>query len=253
VGAPASSDKARTPTAKCCGISEDPVAPAAVKTATPIPVKVETAAAPELSPREIRQVMWGSQFGLNYGYVAEGYSPGYPGYAFGPPRDYPLHGYRSPYYWAGHTYRMHCYCDEGYCPDYCPGYRGACYKPCWNDAGTLLFERRCGRGSPLDCLWHMGGYERPCRTICCPYVCDGAPSFHTYGFPHGTAGDPNYRQPRGTVPPTPPEKYADPYPPIPQSNPLPIELPEDPRVVPPKTRFPSPAPPVEPPTPMPPQ
>jgi hypothetical protein len=60
------------------------------------------------------------------------------------------------------------------------------------------------------------------------------PSYFSYGFPRGSAGDPHYRPKRGASTRTPEEKYDDPYPPIPQTKPLPIpedvrEVPRDPR------------------------
>lgn len=267
----------RTATAKCCGIPEDPAPPttarskprssaaawsttkaSGVKTASasaqatfpeneivpPMPILVD-------GPTDFQQVTWGTLYGLGYGYPAEGYSPGYPGNAFGRPTLTPLHGWRTTYDWYGHTYSMHCYCADGHCPEiFCPGYRGACYKPGWNDAPAFIFERHCGRGSCLDGLWHMGGYERPCA-IYCPYLCDGPPRHYTYGFPRGTAGDPNFH-PKQPEPPTPQEKYADPIPPALEQYPL--QIPEDIRSLPKETprRSVPPLPgPQEPPTPKP--
>src|SRR5262249_50760589 len=128
---PASAEKARTPTAKCCGIPEDPVPPQMKWTVAPIPVK-ETAAAATPAPHNgppIRQVTWASIYGLGYGYPLEGYSNAYAGNGFAPSPRYPLHGFRPTYHWAGNSYCLNCYCDDPTCPDHCPGYRGACYRP----------------------------------------------------------------------------------------------------------------------------
>jgi hypothetical protein len=200
--------------AACCRISEDqqvPQPPAAVQSES-LPAAADQPA--------VQQTNWGAEFGLGHGWTEEGYYPGMPNYGFGASGPYPLHGYRATYDWAGHTYWMHCYCDEGYCPHHCPGYRGACYVPCWNDAGTPIVERRCGRGSVFDCFWHMGGYERPCRKTDCPYICSGPPAYHSYGFPHGAAGDPNYRKPSNTGNSEPWRMRHDPYGAAPAGKPL---------------------------------
>lgn len=201
-----------SPTAKsasrpqaCCRISDDPQAPR-----SPLADQPETAStSTDLNP--VQQTNWGAEFGLNYGWTEEGYYPGTSTYPFGKTYPYPLHGYAPTYNWAGHEYCMHCYCSKGYCPHHCPGYRGACYVPCWNDAGTPIIERRCGRGSGFDCFWHMGGYECRCRRSDCPYVCEGPPSFNSFGFPQGTAGDPNYVKPRGAENNEPWKMRPDPY------------------------------------------
>ncbi|MSR58071.1 MAG: hypothetical protein EXS05_10395 [Planctomycetaceae bacterium] len=157
---------------------------------------------PEAKP--VSQVTWDSDYDPAYGtdptVPLPGSSLGYSqySYGFGAPHAFPLHGYRSTYYWFGHTYTMHCYCGAGECPGHCPGYRGECFVPGWNDAGTMIFENPCGRGSCLDWMWHKGGYERPCRRIDCPNVCQGVPRYSSFGFPRGAAGDPNYVPPQGT-------------------------------------------------------
>ncbi|MFN0052151.1 MAG: hypothetical protein ACKV0T_08165, partial [Planctomycetales bacterium] len=133
---------------------------------------------------EVKQVDWGGkEFGLNYGYHEEGYYPGTPSYGFGAPYPYPLHGYRSTYDWAGHSYSLHCYAEGGYLPWHCPGYRGACYQPGWNDASPpiRLWERTAGRGSCWDCFWHMGGWEHRCSRTDCPYICGPTPAYSSYG------------------------------------------------------------------------
>lgn len=213
------SAKAARRQAACCRTAEDLQTP-----------KPPNALPPESSPLtsdepEVRQITWGTEFGLGYGWPAEGYYPGTPSYGFGTPHAYPLHGYRTTYDWAGHTYSMHCYCAKGYCPHHCPGYRGECYVPCWNDAGTPIIERRCGRGSCFDCFWHMGGYERRCRKTDCPYICSGPPAFDSYGFPHGAIGDPNYVKPRGAGTSDPWKMSHDPYgtPPAARPQPAPVK------------------------------
>jgi hypothetical protein len=219
--------------AVCCGAFHEPppASPLTItqesRRATPIPVKAD-ATNPEVQP-----VDWGgAEFGLNYGWPTDGYYPGSRSYGFGKAPAYPLHGYQSTYNWAGHSYSMQCYCDEGYPPFHCPGYRGECFVPGWNDAGTPITERSCGRGSCWDCLWHMGGYESPRPTIHCPLVC-GTPSSNATGlargFPRGSAGDPNYHPPRDRKTRTPPERSGDPYPPTP--NAAPMEIPLDPKEI----------------------
>jgi hypothetical protein len=125
---------------------------------------------------KVSQVTWGTVYGEGFMYPGPG-----PVGSYGTPIRTPLHGWRSTYNWGGQTYSMHCYCAKGY-EGHCSGYRGECYRPCWNDAGQYGFEFNCRRGSPLDCLWHRGGYECPARCTDCPYVC-GTPSWSSYGFP----------------------------------------------------------------------
>jgi hypothetical protein len=200
--------------AACCKTAED------IQTPQP-PAGLSAENAPESQDPAVRQVTWGTEFGLGYGWPEEGYYPGTPSYGFGKSYAYPLHGYRATYDWAGQTYSMHCYCAKGYCPHHCPGYRGECYVPCWNDAGTPIIERRCGRGSCFDAFWHMGGYECPRRKTDCPYICAGPPAYYSYGFPRGTPGDPNFVHPRGTgTTPSWPASH-DPYRPTPATKPLP--------------------------------
>lgn len=195
----------------CCKTAEDVQAPRSPLPVTASSVTSETPVATTPETPAVQQVTWGTVYGLGYGWPEEGYYPGTPSYGFGTPIPYPLHGYRAKYDWAGHTYAMHCYCAKGYCPFHCPGYRGECYVPCWNDAGTPIFERRCGRGSCWDAFWHMGGYERPCRKTDCPNVCIGPPAYDSCGFPHGAPGDPNYVKPRGTGTGEPWRMSHDPY------------------------------------------
>jgi hypothetical protein len=217
--------------AACCGLvdSGDKAKVSPVQAVAPTqvvtPAQVPGTEAATSAQSEVRQVDWGgAEFGIGTGYTNEGYYPGQRGYAFGRQQRFPLHGYRPQYDWAGHTYEMHCYCDGGYPPFQCPGYRGACFVPCWNDNGTQIFERKCGRGSYLDCFWHMGGYECPRRKTDCPYVC-GTPAYASYGFPRGRSGDPNFHPP-GKGPQKPMmEPYSDEFPPSPEKTILPI--PED--------------------------
>lgn len=193
--------------AACCKIGEDNQTPP-----SPIPRPSEATPSPTATEQQaVRQVNWGAEFGLGYGWPEEGYYPGTPSYGFGKSYPYPLHGYRETYDWAGNTYSMHCYCSKGYCPYHCPGYRGECYVPCWNDAGTPIIERRCGRGSGFDCFWHMGGYEWRCRKTDCPNICQGPPAYSSFGFPRGSVGDPNYVKPQGNGPGEPWRMSHDPY------------------------------------------
>lgn len=182
--------------AACCKTAEASQAPKPPLVAEPVSSTATTVSPPEADDTTVSQVNWGgSEYGLSFGWPEEGYYPGTPSYGWGV--SFPLHGYRETYDWAGHRYSLHCYCSKGYPPFQCPGYRGECYVPCWNDAGTPICERCCGRGSPWDCLWHMGGYEHRCRRTDCPNVCIGPPAYSSFGFPHGAGGDPNYVKPRG--------------------------------------------------------
>jgi len=167
-------------------------------TAAPMPIPT-----PAADPK-VSQVTWGTIYGEGYMYPGPG-----PVGSYGTPTRTPLHGWRSTYNWGGQTYSMHCYCAKGYCDPHCSGYRGECYRPCWNDAGQYGFEYNCRRGSPLDCLWHRGGYECPARCTDCPYVC-GTPQWSSYGFPPQAYGAPTqgkgkpqlYYLPEGTSEPT---------------------------------------------------
>lgn len=193
--AAARAPKAGAPKASAQKARAVPVVPAA-NVSRPVAEAATSNTVTDSAP--IAPATWDSDYDPNYGcddsIPLPGSSIGYSQYryAFGKTQGFPLHGYRSHYYWFGHAYCMHCYCGQGECPNHCSGYRGECYTPGWNDGGRMFFENPCGRGSCWDCFWHKGGYERPCRRTDCPNVCQGPPRYSSYGFPQGAAGDPNY-------------------------------------------------------------
>lgn len=105
-----------------------------------------------------------------FGYYFPGYTwvgADYSAFSYGVPHDWPSCTLGGANGWCGRLDTDPCFVRcERICPRYDCGYR-----PCWNDAGPTIFERRNKRGAWVDCFWQMGGWDCHHNPSCCTYPC----------------------------------------------------------------------------------